>query len=91
MDERTMFELLEMHDAVEGLWEMMEKLSGVPCGVGPGEGILGDLTYVTDIILRNSPLYNPAEDAEESEFWRILENKVIDNRLKARILLELKE
>lgn len=87
MDERTMFELLEIYDAVNRLCNVQEMLVGVSYGVGPGEGILGDLSYVTEIIARYSPLYDSNEDHDTSYFWRIMENRQTDNHKKAQILL----
>ena len=37
MDEQTMFELLEVYDAVNDLREVEEMLVGESIGVGPGE------------------------------------------------------
>ena len=51
MDEQTMFELLEMYDAVNELEKVEIMLIGESVGIGPGEGIMGNLSYVTEIIL----------------------------------------
>ena len=45
MDERTMFELLEMYDAGEALIQVQEMLIGERYSAGYGEGILGNLSY----------------------------------------------
>ena len=87
MDERTMFELLEIYDAVKGVEAIEEMLIGAVTGVGPGEGIVGNLSYVPGIIARFSPVYEPGEDYEESYFWRTLDDDSIDNHRKARFLL----
>ena len=50
MDEQTMFELLEIYEAVRGLEKIEEMLIGETIGVGHGEGILGNLSYVSEII-----------------------------------------
>ena len=87
MDERTMFELLEMYDAGEALMQVQEMLIGERYSAGYGEGILGNLSYAYDIIARNSPLREPGCDVEVTLFGQILDNKTIDNHKKARLLL----
>lgn len=87
MDERTMFELLEVYDAVNELHKVEKMLVGIETGVGPGEGILGNLSYVPEIIRRYSPVYTPGVDYEDSYFWKILDDEEMDNHRKARILL----
>lgn len=87
MDERTMFELLEVYDAVCQLEKVGEMLYGAEDAPGYGEGILGNLSYVADIIMRNSPIYVPGEEIEDTEFGKILFDKEMDNKKKARLLL----
>lgn len=87
MDEQTMFELLEMYDAVNELEKIEIMLIGESVGIGPGEGIMGNLSYVTEIIKRHSPVYSSGVDYEESYFGKILEDEKMDNHRKARILL----
>ena len=89
MDEQTMFELLEVYDAVRGLEKIEEMLIGETIGVGHGEGILGNLSYVSEIIKRHSPVFTPDEDYEKSYFWKVLDDEEMDNRRKARILLAI--
>lgn len=91
MDEKTMFQLLEIYDARENLETVQEMLTGCIQHAGYGEGILGNLSYVTDIIMRYSPLYDPAVNYEDSEFGRILEDDTMDNNMKARILLGIRD
>jgi hypothetical protein len=57
MDERTMFELLEIYDAAKGVEKIEEMLIGQQTGAGSGEGIVGNLSYVSGIIARYSPVY----------------------------------
>ena len=87
MDERTMFELLEMYDAKEALIQVLDMLIGDRYEAGYGEGIMGNLSYAYDIIARNSPLREPGRDVEDTLFGQILDNKTIDNHRKARLLL----
>jgi len=89
MDEQTMFKLLEIYNATQDIWKIQEMLIGIPCDVGYGEGILGELDYTQEIISKFSPVYDPTEDYEESKFWQILDNREIDNHVKARLLLGL--
>lgn len=81
MDEQTIFELLEIYDAVNELEKLQELLVGISVSVGPGEGILGNLSYVSDIIIRHSAL------TDTNEILQILHNTALDNHAKARILV----
>ena len=89
MDERTMFELLEMYDAKEALIQVLDMLIGDRYEAGYGEGIIGNLSYAYDIIARNSPLRESGRNVEDTLFGQILDNKAIDNHKKARLLLGL--
>ena len=89
MDERTMFELLEMFDARELLIEVQELLIGEKYDAGGGEGIIGNLSYAYDIIARYSPLHEPGCNLEDTRFGQILYDSAIDNHKKARLLLGL--
>ena len=90
MDEQTMFKLLEVYNASLDFSDILYKLIGKPfCDVDPSEGILGALDYVPEVITKFSPVYDPTEDYEESRFWQILDDREIDNHVKARLLLGL--
>lgn len=81
MDERTMFELLEVYDAVKGVEKIEEMLCGVSQSCGYGEGIIGNLSYVSEIIRRYS------KEVTSSKFLDLLADKTMDNHQKARLLL----
>ena len=87
MDEKTMYELLEIYDAVMELEEVEEMLTGTTISTGYEEGIMGKLSYVFQIIARYSPLFTPDVDFEITDFGRVLEDDDLDNHEKARILL----
>lgn len=87
MDERTMYELLEAHDSVEQLWKVMDMLFGEACDTGYGEGIMGNLSYVADIIIWHSPLHEPDRDLDDTLLGRILAGGGMDNHKKARLIL----
>ena len=89
MDERTMFELLEMFDAREALMKVQELLIGEKYDAGDGEGIIGNLSYAYDIIARNSPLHEPGYNLEDTRIGQILYDSTIDNHKKACLLLGL--
>ena len=92
MDEKTMFELLEIHDAIDRLYEVERLLIGTCVGTGPGEGIIGDMEYHTiEIIMRHSKIYQPGQDIIDSYFGKVLYDKEMDNHRKARILLGIAE
>ena len=87
MDERTMFELLEIFDAKNALQREREKMSEDSGFNEYDDRILNSLTYVVSIIARYSPVYRPSKDIRMTMFWGILEDKTIDNHEKARRLL----
>ncbi len=87
MDEKTMFELLEIYDAEEELHRILVMLIGDDMATGYEEGILGKLSRVTNIIKRYSPLYCPGMDYDKSELCRVLEDTTIDNHKKSRRIL----
>ena len=47
MDEKTMYELLEVYDAVQDVELIQEMLCGESYGCGYGEGIIGNLSSST--------------------------------------------
>jgi hypothetical protein len=87
MDERTMFELLEIYDAKVELQKDKELMEGIEAVDTHGEDIIRGLSYVISIIARYSPVYRPSKKLRMTMFWRILEDKTIDNHEKARRLL----
>lgn len=82
MDERTMYELLEIYGAKSELQEEREILSEIRNAGDQGDRILRGLSYVISIIARYSPVYSPSKDRRISAFWKILDDKSIDNHEK---------
>jgi len=92
MTEQDMVDLLAIYDAQEALQELVGALIGTQIGCGPGEGICGDLGRVYNIIKRHSALPtddDPSSSFEESPLGRVLANREMNNRRKARIILGL--
>lgn len=87
MDERTMYELLEIYDAKNALQKDRELISDIRDVDEEGDRIIRGLSYVISIIARYSPVYRPKKEIRMSMFWNILEDKTIDNHEKARRLL----
>ncbi len=87
MTELDMLQLLEIYDAQEKLHEIVVMLIDEDRAPGYGEGIVGSLSCVTEIIKRHSPLYHPGEDFEYSAFWRLLEDRSVSNKKKAHLLI----
>ena len=87
MDEKTMFELLEIYDAKKELQEDQKMISEIRNVDEQGDRIIRGLSYVTSIIARYSPVYHPSKDRSILTFWKIMDDTTIDNHEKARILL----
>lgn len=90
--EQDLADLLAIYEAQEALQSIVESLIGEMVGCGPGEGICGDLGRVYDIIKRHSALpanEDPLSSFEESPLGRVLANREMNNRRKARIILGL--
>lgn len=87
MDERTMFELLEIFDAKKELQEDQKMISEIRNVDNQGDRIIRGLSYVISIIARYSPVYHPGKDHSIYTFWKIMDDTTIDNHEKARILL----
>ena len=90
--EQDMADLLAIYEAQEALQSIVESLIGEMVGCGPGEGICGDLGRVYNIIKRHSTLPtddDPSSSFEESPLGRVLANREMNNRRKARIILGL--
>ena len=87
MDERTMFELLEIFDAKKELQEDQKLISEIRNVDDQGDRIIRGLSYVISIIARYSPVYHPEKDRSIFTFWKIMDDTTIDNHVKARILL----
>ncbi len=70
---QDMVNLLRVHDTVEDLGEMANKLvGGLDYGFGYDDGIIGRLDYINGIIRHNSPIYDDFEDYETQRFDRCL-------------------
>ena len=90
--EQDMEDLIALYEAQEALQEVVESLIGEMVGCGPGEGICGDLGRVYTIIKRHSALpvnEDPSAGFEESPLGRILGDREMGNKRKARIILGL--
>lgn len=89
--EKQMAALLEIKDAAEALEDVMEILVGTSYALSFGEGALGKLSRIYDLIKELSPVYaqqrQACEDISDSPFGKILDDKSMRNEEKAKILL----
>ncbi len=89
---QDMVDLLRVHDAVEDLGEIANKLVGsLDYGFGYDDGIIGRLDYINGIIRRNSPIYDDFEDNETQRFGQVLNDRKMTYEERARILLDLED
>lgn len=88
-----LFQFLEIYDGYEELLEVMEVLGGFIYKAGYGEGILGRLVHIVDIIKSHSDptLYDRKQDFSDSRLAHLLANKKMNNHLKAENLLGLRK
>ena len=86
-----MFEYLEIYDAYSTVQDISKTLIGCGCDCGYVEGVLGKLTYIVDLIRRHSDpsLYDRTMDFHDTRLAKLLDNRGMDNRLKAEYLLGL--
>ena len=87
-----MYRLLEIYDGFNQLQGISKSLIGYSYSSGYDEGILGKLAYIVDIIISraNPSLFNKSVDFSDTELARILNDREMDNRLKAEILLGIR-
>ena len=92
-DDAEMFRFLEIYDAYVTLQSISETLTGCGCDCGYGEGALGKLTHIVDIIVSHAEpsLYDRSKDFCDSRLSRLLDDREMDNRLKAEYLLGLRK
>ena len=87
-----MFRFLEIYDGYEALQDVLETLGGCDYETGYGEGILGKLTYIIDLITSHSDplLYDRKKDFLDSPLAHLLADREMDNHLKSEYLLGLR-
>ena len=67
-------ELITANDGIMELYDILERLQG--SRITPDEGsIMEKLDRVQDVLRRYSPLFDPAEDLINDDFWRVLTSK----------------
>ena len=79
-----MIDLIHIYDAVEELNNASD------IAVGYGEGILGELNRVSDVIANNSPIYDEHQDFSTQRLGQVLNNRDISADERVRILLGIK-
>ena len=84
-----MYRLLEIYDGYEMLQDISDVLIGHRYSAGYDEGVLGKLAHIIKLIVdRADPsLYDRDVDFHDTELARILDNKEMDNHLKAEMLV----
>ena len=85
-----MTDLIYIYDAVEEVQAISGYLTGtLDVGFGYGEGIIGELNRVTNVIAHNSPIYDEHLDFMNQRLWLVLCDREMSCEDRARILLEL--
>ena len=70
MKQQDMIDLLRINDAVDELDDLLERISGTTEG-----GLIGDLRLVSQIIARNSSIWDRDLDFYEQEIGEILDQR----------------
>ena len=89
-----MFDLEDMIDLVciFDAWLELNGVTAILMGTQTavpelGEGILGNLSVIVDLIQRHVPGHDPALDLEDQEWWHILGDRNLSARERAEILI----
>ena len=84
----TMYRLLEICDGYEMLQDISDVLIGCRYSAGYDEGVLGKLARIVKLIVdRADPSLYRYMDFHDTELALILDDKKIDNHLKAEMLV----
>ena len=88
-----MYEFLEIYDGYEALQDISQVLTGCGCDCGYDEGVLGKLMNIIGLIRNHSDpsLYDRNIDYYETRFAKLLDDRQMDNHLKAEYLLGLRK
>ncbi|MBQ7677867.1 MAG: hypothetical protein IJT32_06495 [Lachnospiraceae bacterium] len=87
---QDMADLLRVHDAVEDLRKIASKLGGVwEYGFSFDDSIIVRLDHVSEVIKRNSPIYNDFEGYDTQRFGQVLYDRNMPYEDRARVLLDL--
>ena len=88
-----MYEYLEIYDAYNTLQDILETLSGCGCDCDYSEGVLGKLMNIIGLIRNHSDpsLYDRNIDYYDTRLAKLLDNRQMDNHLKAEYLLGLRK
>lgn len=81
-----MKKLLDVYDALEDLDSALETIIGYKIGIGSEAGLMRVFGYVADIICQSSPIFSTG-DEERDWFYDLLDNRSVDNDIKASIFL----
>lgn len=73
MDLQDMTTLITAYDATQQLRSVGGTLFGHEYGVALGDGIIGKLDGIVEMICRHSPVYDPSVDVGEGVFWETLD------------------
>lgn len=87
MDKQDMIALIQIFDAKEELEEIVKQLSGNQLAHGFDNGIIGNLSRVTDLIAKHSPIYDDDLDYENQLLGQTLLNKQLSYDERADIIL----
>lgn len=82
----TITDLVYVYEAVSDLEKTVAALYGDSVVPTLGEGILGNLARIYDVVQNLTPLYDPNADFEETEFGKIMESDLSPEEKASKIL-----
>ena len=91
MELQDMVDLLHIYDATEELERLKNTLLNVELAQGYDSSLLGEYKRVGDVIMRNSPIFDPNEDFETQRLGRVLNDRTMSYEERARIILGEKD
>ena len=91
MDIEDMNDLLQVYDAKWELEDVVASLMGAgPYAFGFEDGIIGKISRVAQVIIRNSPVYDPDDDFHSQPIGRALDDRSLSYEERARVILGMK-
>lgn len=82
--------LLDVYDALEDLDKALGLIIGYEVGIGSESGLMKTFGKVTDLICKNSPIFSSNDD-DKAWFYNMMDDRTMDNNLKARLFLGVSE
>lgn len=91
MELQDMIDLLHIYDATEEMKELKNRLLGIQLAQGDDGSLIGEFKKVGDIIMRNSPIFDPCEDFETQRLGQVINDRTMPYEDRAKIILGINQ